>query len=48
MENERTQTLKWLQYVPKEKVKITNMVMIIENGVPNFIPKHLFGIVNRA
>lgn len=46
MDNERIQTLKWLDSVPRNKLNTKNMVMIISsaNGfVPKFVPKHLLG-----
>jgi hypothetical protein len=37
----RRQTLRWLEYVPRDKIDTKNMVMVIKYGIPKFVPKHL-------
>lgn len=40
-EQMRTQTLKWVSTVPRHRLKVSNMVMVITDGVAKFVPKHL-------
>lgn len=40
-EQMRNQTLKWVSTVPRHRLKVTNMVMVITDGIPKFVPKHL-------
>lgn len=40
-EDMKKQTLMWMENYPRDKLKISNMVMIITNGKPRFVPKHL-------
>jgi len=36
------QTLKWCESVPKEKLNVKKMVMVIgKDGIVSFCPKHL-------
>lgn len=37
----KKQTLKWMNTVPRNKLKVSNMVMVICDGIPKFVPKHL-------
>lgn len=37
----KKQTLKWVESVPKEKLNKHKMMMVIKDGIPKFIPKHL-------
>ena len=46
MENERIQTLNWLESVPRNKLNTKKMVMVISSAsgfVPKFVPMHLLG-----
>jgi hypothetical protein len=39
---ERQQTLKWFEFVPKDKVNVSKLKLTFDkNGKPKFIPKHL-------
>lgn len=41
-EDMKKQTLMWVENYPRDKLKISNMVMIIDKkGKPRFVPKHL-------
>lgn len=46
MENERIQTLKWLDTIPRKKLNTKKMVMVVSSStgfVPKFVPRHLLG-----
>lgn len=40
-EQMRNQTLKWVSTVPRHKLNASKMVMVITDGIPKFVPKHL-------
>ena len=41
-EQRKKQTLMWMNNYPRNKLNMKNMVMVIsENGIPTFVPKHL-------
>jgi hypothetical protein len=40
-ENMKKQTLSWMENYPRNKLKMKNMVMVITDGIPRFVPKHL-------
>lgn len=37
----KIQTLHWVESIPKDKLNKKKMVMVINFGIPKFIPKHL-------
>ena len=43
MDTEQTkkQTLAWVATIPRDKLKVSNMVMVIRGGIPSFVPRHL-------
>ena len=40
-EQVKKQTLMWMNTIPRDKLNKNKMVMVIRNGIPKFIPKHL-------
>lgn len=41
LEERKKQTLSWVEHYPRSKLKVTHMVMVILDGIPRFVPKHL-------
>lgn len=37
----KKQTLKWMYTIPRDKLNKDKMVMLIRDGKPTFVPKHL-------
>jgi hypothetical protein len=37
----KKQTIKWVNTVPRDKLNKEKMVMVIRDGIPTFVPKHL-------
>lgn len=40
-ENMKKQTLSWMENYPRNKLKMKSMVLVIIDGIPRFVPKHL-------
>lgn len=41
-EQMKKQTLMWLvKNCSKDKINVKNMVMVINDGIPSFVPRHL-------
>jgi len=40
-EEMKKQTLLWMENYSRSKLNMKNMVMVITNGIPRFVPRHL-------